>query len=61
MILRDTEGIAEALIMHNLALAQEFDGLTHVGIVGHTQNVIVGHARLLLCRTLTRASFQKFQ
>ena len=35
--------------MHKLALTQILDRLTHVGIVYHTQNIVVGHARLLLC------------
>ena len=61
VILRDTKGITEALVMHDLALTQKLDGLTNIRVIGHTQNVVVGHARLLLCRTPAKASFQKFQ
>ena len=48
IILCDTERLAEALVMHDLALAQEFDGVAHVGIIGQAQDVVIGHARLLL-------------
>ena len=40
---------AEALIVHDLALAEIFDGIAYVGIIRQTQNVVIGHARLLLC------------
>ena len=49
VVLRDAQGIAEALIMHKLALAQILDGIAHVGIVHHTKDIVIGHARLLLC------------
>ena len=49
IVLRDAEGVTEALIMHKLALAQKFDGLAHVGIVAKAQDVVIGRARLLLC------------
>ena len=49
MVLRDAERVAEALIVHNLALAQEFDRVADVGIVDKTQDVVVGRTRLLLC------------
>ena len=48
VILRDAEGVAEALIMHDLALAEEFDHVVDVGVVGQTQDIVVGRARLLL-------------
>ena len=34
--------------MHDLARTQELDDVVDVGIVGKAQDVIVGHARLLL-------------
>ena len=34
--------------MHDLALAEEFEGLADVGVVDHADQVVVGHARLLL-------------
>ena len=49
MLLSDTDAVAEALIMHDLALAEEFYRVADVGIVGEAENVIVGRARLLLC------------
>ena len=49
MILRDADGVGEALIVYHLALAEIFDRIADVGIVCQTQNVVVGDARLLLC------------
>ena len=49
MVLRNAEGIAKALVMHDLALTEIFDGIAHVGIIRQTQNIVIGHARLLLC------------
>ena len=49
IVLCDANGITEALVMHKLALAKEFDWLPYVGVVAQTQNVVVGCARLLLC------------
>ncbi len=34
--------------MHDLALAQELDGLAHIRVIAQAQDVVVGHARLLL-------------
>ena len=48
VILRDAEGIGKALIMHDLALAEEFDHVVDVGVVRQTQDIVVGRARLLL-------------
>ena len=47
-LLDTTQAIGEALVVNDLALAQELDGIAHVGVVRQTQNVVVGHARLLL-------------
>ena len=49
MLLRDAERFTEALIVHDLALAQILDGIAHVGIVTQPQNIVVGDSRLLLC------------
>ena len=49
MLLCYADAVAEALIMHDLALAEEFYRVADVGIVGEAENVIVGRARLLLC------------
>ena len=34
--------------MHNLALAQELDGVAHIGIIRKAQNVVIRYAGLLL-------------
>ena len=49
LLLGDAGTFGEALIMHNLAGPQEFDGVAHVGIIHHAQNVVVSDPRLLLC------------
>ena len=49
MILRDTQGIAEALEVDDLAGSEEFDGFLYIGIVAKTENVIIGRSRLLFC------------
>ena len=48
-VLRDAQGIAKPLIMDDLALAEVFERLANVGVVDKTDEVVVGHARLLLC------------
>ena len=48
VILGDAEGIGKALIMHDLALAQEFDDVVDVGIVREAKDIVVGGSRLLL-------------
>ena len=57
MLLCDAKGIAETLIMHDLALAQIAQGIDHIGIVAKTDQVVVGDACLLLCCNLKSASF----
>lgn len=49
-ILNDSHGVAEALEMHDLAFAEEAQGIGDVGVVGEAYEVVVGHARLLLRR-----------
>ena len=39
MVLGNADGVAEALIMHDLALTQILDGIADVGIVAQAQNV----------------------
>lgn len=41
VVLRDPECLAEALIMHKLALTQESYGIAYVGIVNEPENVVV--------------------
>ena len=49
LILGNSEGVGEPLVMHDLPLTQELDGIPHVGIIHQAENVIVGDASLLLC------------
>ena len=48
VILGDAEGIGEALIMHDLALAKESDDVVDVGIIRKAKDIVVGGSRLLL-------------
>ena len=50
VILSDSQGVSKALIVHDFALAQIAQRVTHVGVVAQADEVVVGHARLLLCR-----------
>ena len=45
---RDAQTLAKALVMHNLALAQELDGVAHIGIIRKAQDVVIRYAGLLL-------------
>ena len=56
IILCDAQRVAEALEVHQLALAQEFDGVAHVGVVDQAQDVVVGHAGLLLWGDFVRTT-----
>ena len=47
-VLGRVEGLGKALVVDDLALAEEFQGVTDVGIVDHAEQVVVGHAGLLL-------------
>ena len=50
------------MIVNDLAFAEEFNGVADVGIIDETENVVVGHARLLLCyyhAFATKISFVK--
>ena len=49
MILRDAQGIGEALIMHDLTLTQKLDGVAYIGIIRQAQNIIIGGSCLLFC------------
>lgn len=48
-VLSQTEGVAKALVMDELAFAEEFEGLADVGVVDHSDKVVVGDACFLLC------------
>lgn len=44
----DAQGLAEALVVDDLPLAQEADDVADVGVVAQAQDVVVGDAGLLL-------------
>ena len=48
---------AEALEVHDLPLAQEFDGIVDVRIIAQTKDIIVSDAGLLLCCNDGRTTF----
>lgn len=54
IILYNTQCIAEPLEMHDLALAQEFERLSHIRVIDQAEQVVVGCAGFLLCYTSTR-------
>ena len=39
----------KALEVNDFTCAQEFDRLTHIGVVNQAQQVVISGARLLLC------------
>ena len=56
LFLGKPQPLAEALEVHDLARTQELDDVVDVGIVGKAQDVIVGHARLLLWGDFVRTT-----
>ena len=52
IVLGDAEGIAKPLVMHDLPLAEELDGIPHVRVVAEAEDIVVGHAGLLLSRQI---------
>ncbi len=57
MLLIVVEKLAEALEVHDLALAEELNDLVDVGIVAQAKNIVVGCAGFLLCRCFASATF----
>ena len=49
IILRYANGIGKALIVNYFSCAQEFYYVIDVGIVGKTQNVVIGRTSFLFC------------
>ena len=49
LLRKASHSFAKALVVDNLALAEEFDNVVYVGVVGEAEDVIVHRARLLLC------------
>ena len=48
-VLRYAQSITKPLIVHDLTLAEVFERLANVGVIDETDEVVVGHARFLLC------------
>ena len=61
MVLRDTERVAEALVVDDLTLTKEFQGIADVGIVDKAQKVVVSDARLLFCCDCVNTTFSRKQ
>lgn len=49
IILCDAQSLAKSLVMHDLTLTKELDGIANIGIIYEAQNVVVGYSCLLLC------------
>ena len=58
--LHDLEALAEALVVHDLALAQEVQRLDDLAVVRQVHQVLVRCARFLLGCTLRCATFWSF-
>ena len=56
MVLNITQGFPEPLEMDDLPLPQETDGITHIVVLDHAQDVVVGGAGLLLWCDLVRTT-----
>ena len=48
-ILCHVQRITETLIVNDLPLSEEFQGIAHIGIVNKAQEIVVGDSCLLLC------------
>ena len=57
LILGNAQTFAETLIVDDLTFTQELDGLTDIGIIDQTQDIVVSSARLLFCCTSVCANF----
>ena len=57
-VLGEAQAFAETLEVHDLARTQELDDVAHVRIVGKAQDIVVRHARFLLCGDGVRTTFQ---
>ena len=55
-VLGKPQAFAEALEVHDLTRTQELDDIADVRIIGKAENVIVGHARLLLWGDFVRTT-----
>ena len=61
IVLRDAYGVAESLRVNYLTLAEILYRLLDIGVVNKTQDIVVGHASLLLCYYHVFATFLDFQ
>jgi len=56
---RDAQTLAKALVMHNLALTQELDGVAHIGVIRKAQDVVIRYAGLLFWGDLVSTTYTK--
>ena len=56
-VLGHAQGIRKALVVYDLPLTQELDGILNVGIIDKAQDVVVGDAGFLLCCNRKSTSF----
>ena len=50
LFLRKPESFAETLVMHQLTLTEEADGVNDIGVIGKAEDVVIGRSCLLLRR-----------
>ena len=56
----EAKPLAETLKMDDLSCTQEFDDVAYVRVVGKAQDIVIGHARFLLCCDRVRTTFLIF-
>ena len=49
LILCDSESFAESLIMHELSFAKKSNSIANVGVINHSEDVVIGNSCFLLC------------
>lgn len=53
----NAQAFTEALKVDDFPLSQELDGVPHVGVVGETKDVVVGHPSFLFWCDAVRTTF----
>ena len=57
LLRKASHSFAEALVMDDFALAEEFYNVVYVGVITEAQNIVIGDACLLLCYNHVFATF----
>ena len=60
LVAGQAQPLAEALEVDHFPGPQEADGIIDIRVIGQAENVVVGNARLLLCRDLVRTTLLLF-